>query len=310
MLNYNDVNMKYSRLIISFILFILINNCASIILKSAITLERSKGSLEIKKIQIENTNIVYSEGGNGEVLILVHGFGGDKDNWTRMTPYLNSKYRIISPDLPGFGDSDRDTSLNYSVSEQVKRLHLFLEKLGIKKFHIAGNSMGGAISASYSSKYPDEIISLILIDSAGVVSPIKSELTINLENGFNPLLVNDVKDYDRLLNFIFVKKPYIPDIIKEYFAEKAVKNRSFNDKIFKDLRSEKNISEESLSKIKSPTLIIWGDSDKVIHISSVDVFKKYLVNSKVVIMKDCGHSPQIERPEEVATHIKDFLSQR
>lgn len=308
--NSNDVIMKYYKLILAFFLFFLINNCASFLLKTAITLERSKGDLEIKQVQIDSTNLVYSESGKGETLVLVHGFGGDKDNWTRMTPFLNAKFRIISPDLPGFGDSDRNTSLNYSVSEQVKRLHLFIEKLGIKKFHIAGNSMGGAISAAYASKYPDEILSLILINSAGVVSPIKSELTINLENGFNPLLVNDIKDYDRLLNFIFVKKPYIPDIIKGYFAEKAVKNRSFNEKIFQDLRAEKNIVEESLSKIKSPTLIIWGDTDRVIHVSSVDVFKKYIPNSKSVIMKDCGHSPQIERPEEVASHILGFLSQR
>ncbi len=308
--NSNDEIMKYHKLILAFFLFFLINNCASFLLKTAITLERSKGDLEIKQVQIDSTNLVYSESGKGETLVLVHGFGGDKDNWTRMTPFLNTKFRIISPDLPGFGDSDRITSLNYSVSEQVKRLHLFIEKLGIKKFHIAGNSMGGAISAAYASKYPDEILSLILINSAGVVSPIKSELTINLENGFNPLLVNDIKDYDRLLNFIFVKKPYIPDIIKGYFAEKAVKNRSFNEKIFQDLRAEKNTVEESLSKIKSPTLIIWGDTDRVIHVSSVEVFKKYIPNSKSVIMKDCGHSPQIERPEEVASHIFGFLSQR
>ena len=98
------------------------------------------------------------------------------------------------------------------------------------------------------------------------------------------------------------------NILKKYFAERAVENKSFNEKIFSDIRSEKNPVEASLSKIKSPTLIIWGDTDRVIHVSSTEVFQKNIKNSKVIILKDCGHSPQIERPEEVASHILQFVS--
>ena len=261
--------------------FLIFSNCAGILLKTAIRYERGKGNLEIKQMEIEKFTIKYAESSDSNQIpiVFVHGFGGDKDNWTRMIPHLKDQYRAISPDLPGFGDTNRLPSENYSITEQVKRLKQFTEKLGIKKFHIAGNSMGGSISAYYASQYPDEILSLTLINSAGVTSPIKSELAVELERGYNPLLVKDVEDYDRLINFIFVKKPYIPGSIKKYFAEKAVQNKSFNEKIFSDIRSEKNPVEASLSKIKSPTLILWGDTDRVIHVSSTEVFQKNIKNS-------------------------------
>jgi len=286
------------------------SQCAGPLLKTAIRYERGKGNLDIKVVQIEKFSITYSVSNNkeGDPILFVHGFGGDKDNWTRIVPSLGTKLKAISPDMPGFGESNRLPDENYSITEQVKRLKQFTEKLGLKKFHIAGNSMGGSISAYYASQYPDDILSLILINSAGVTSPIKSELAYELEKGNNPLLVKDIDDYDRLLNFIFVKKPYIPNILKKYFAEKAVENKKFNEKIFSDIRGEKNPVEASLSKIRSPTLILWGDTDRVIHVSSTDVFQKNIKNSKVIILKDCGHSPQIERPEEVASHILQFIS--
>ena len=289
-------------------LFIIFSNCASLLLKTAIRYERGKGDIDIKNIQIEKFKIVYSEAGKGDSVLLIHGFGGDKDNWTRLIPYLEGKFKVISPDLPGFGESDKIKQENYSISEQVLRLKAFKEKLGISKFHIVGNSMGGAISTAYSIQYPEDILSLTLIDSAGVTSPSKSELTIQLEKGFNPLLVNNSKDYDRLMDFNFYKKPYIPDVIKDYFAEKAIENRPMNEKIFADIRSEKNLIEPNLSKINTPTLIIWGDFDKVIHPDSANIFHKGIKNSKLIIMKNCGHIPQIERPDEVGAYLKEFIS--
>lgn len=289
------------------IISLTLSHCASAILKASIYYERSKGDIEVKKISINKFDIVYTEAGSGETLLLLHGFGGDKDNWTRMTPFLYKKYRIIAPDLPGFGESSRISEENYSVGLQIQRIKEFKDKLGLGKIHLAGNSMGGAISAAYTLKYPEDVISLTLIDSAGVTSPTKSELTLELEKGNNPLLVKDAKDFDRLMNFNFYKKPYIPDGIKGYFAERAVKNRDFNQKIFSDIRGEPNLVEPNLAKIKTPTLIVWGDKDRVIHPDSAFVFKKGIPDSKIYMLKDCGHIPQLERPQEVASVVQEFI---
>lgn len=290
-----------------FITAISITNCASLILKTSIRYERSKGDIEISKANIPKFNIPYTKTGKGDIILLIHGFGGDKDNWTRMAPYLKSKFQLIAPDLPGFGESDRLPEERYSISDQVARVREFKEALGIKKFHLVGNSMGGSIAATYALKFPDDLLSLILIDSAGVTSPTKSELTLELEKGNNPLLVNNAKDFDRLMDFNFHKKPYIPDTIKQYFAERAVSNREFNEKIFRDIRGEIGNLEQNLSKIKTPTLILWGDKDRVIHPDSAIVFNKGIPNSKLIIFKDCGHIPQLERPEDTGKAISEFI---
>ena len=298
---------KYSKFLILLCISISLFRCASTILKASIYFERGKGDVEIKKVSINKFEIVYSETGKGVPILLLHGFGGDKDNWTRMAPYLYRQYRLIAPDLPGFGESSRLGDENYAVSLQIERVKEFKEKVGLGKVHIVGNSMGGAIAAAYTLKYPDDILTLTLIDSAGVTSPTKSELTLELEKGNNPLLVKDAADFDRLMSFNFHKKPYIPDSIKEYFAERAVKNRKFNEKIFSDIRGEPNQVEPNLAKLKAPTLILWGDRDRVIHPDSARVFNKGITDSKLILFKDCGHIPQLERPRDTATAIQDFI---
>jgi len=129
-----------------------------------------------------------------------------------------------------------------------------------------------------------------------------------VEKGFNPLLVNDVKDYDRLIKFIFVKPPYVPGALKKEFAEKAVQHRAFNDKIFSDLRERSSSMEKSLSRIAAPSLIIWGDTDRVLHVSSVEIFDRGIKNSRTYILEKCGHLPMIERPEETAGVFLKFIS--
>jgi abhydrolase domain-containing protein 6 len=293
------------------ILLIFLNlNCASLILKTAFQYERNKSDLVRKTVSLDSINIVYHETGDIDkpTLLLLHGFGGDKDNWTRMSPYLYKNYHIMIPDLPGFGDSTSDPNLNYSLTEQVIRIKKFHDQLNLGKIILVGNSMGGALSIRYTLKHPEDVKALVLVDSAGVISPSKSELTLQLEKGINPLLVQDKDDYDRLMDFIFVKKPYIPGVLKSYFAEKSVKAKPMNEKIFTDLRGDKFQIEPQLKNIKASTLIIWGDQDRVIHPSSVEVFIKNIPGSQKAIMKDCGHSPQIERPEETSEIILKFLN--
>lgn len=303
------MKIKYiSILILSAVIAVTSISCGKTLYSYAKKNEREKARFIEKSVQIDDHKIVYLEGGSGETLLLVHGFGGDKDSWTRFAKFLSDKYRVIALDLPGFGESSRVKTANYNIENQTSRLAAFTSGLKLGRFHIAGNSMGGWISAYYAVKYPSQVISLTLINSAGVNSPEKSEMMQNLENGFNPLLVKDAEDYDRLLKFIFVKPPYIPGSIKHEFAEAAARNREFNDKIFGDLRAKMLDLEPMLGQIKSPALVIWGDTDRVIHVSSAGVFTKGIKGSKGYILKDCGHVPMIERPEETSKAFLEFIS--
>ncbi|NCN11129.1 MAG: alpha/beta hydrolase [Leptospira sp.] len=306
--------MKYffkSTKILNFLFLILIQfHCASTILPIAIGWERGKADLEKKAIQVDEFKIVYLEGGNpkGETVLFVHGFGADKDNWTRISKFFADDYHLVLVDLPGFGESDRIQELEYSHITQSNRLKKFVDLLGLKSFHIIGNSMGGAISGQFAFENPNLVRSIVFLNAAGVKSPNPSDLSKELAAGRNPLIVESPEEFDRLINYTMVKPPYIPGPIKTYFGERAIANADFNKKILKDYRSIAYPLDPILSKINQQALVIWGDTDRVIDVSSTEVFEKKLKQSKIVIMKDCGHAPMIERPEETAGYILAFLS--
>ena len=134
-------------------------------------MERGLADIEQRSLDIGTLHMEYLEGGQGDVLVLLHGFGGDKDNWTRVAKYLTPHFRVVAPDLPGFGDSSKDLEAIYTVASQVDRLHAFLSALDIQAFHLGGNSMGGYIAGFYTVKFPREVLSLWLLAPGGVFQP-------------------------------------------------------------------------------------------------------------------------------------------
>ncbi len=266
---------------------------------------RKDAGLTIKSVNIPDFKIVYAEGGTGDTIIMLHGFGGSKDNWLRFAKYFTPNYRVIIPDLPGFGESSKPQDAKYDIMSQVERLNLFVKELKLTKFNIVGNSMGGEIAGNYAATYPEMVKTLALFDSAGVHSPIKSEFASLLGKGVNPLVVKDEKGYEELLEFTSVKPLKLPSVIKNYLAKQAIKAAPLNEKIFNEIG--KTELQGKLNKIKAPTLIVWGDSDKVINVSAVQIFKKNIKGSESVIIKECGHLPMLEKPQETASAYKDFL---
>ena len=276
----------------------------------AINAERSRSGLSHEVVVIDDETWHYLEGGpkDAEVLLLVHGFGGDKDNWTRYSRHLTDKYRVIALDLPGFGESARHADWDYSLPNQSERVNEFVQALGLKQFHITGNSMGGHLSVLYALQYPAQIKSLGLFDNGGVIPPNPSDLQIALEEGRNPLVADSVEQFGDLIDFVTYKRPFIPWPLEGVFAQKAVQNADFNRFIFKSLSGENFIDlEPLLADIEVPVLILWGEHDRVLDVSSIEVMRPLLPDAEVVIMKETGHLPMIERPAETAEHYLGFL---
>ena len=282
-------------------------SCAPYLFNKYIEGQRKAANLTIKSVDIPDFKIVYAEGGTGDTIIMLHGSGGSKDVWLYLAKYFTPNYRVIIPDLSGHGDSSKPQNANYSHASQVERLNLFVKELKLTKFHLVGNSMGGNIAGNYAADYPDMVKTLALFDASGVNAPVKSELILLLEKGINPELIQDVNEYDKFLEFVFVKPPKLPSFMKQYLAKQAVAAGPLDKKIYEDMWSDMYILESKLNKITAPTLIVWGDSDKLVHISSVPIFEKNIKNSKSVIIKECGHAPMIEKPAETAAAYQDFL---
>jgi pimeloyl-ACP methyl ester carboxylesterase len=223
-----------------------------------------------------------------------------------MTP----KYRVIIPDLPGFGESTRIQGAKYTNLAQAERLKKFVDAIGLQKFHIVGNSMGGNISGNFTADNQERVITLALFDAAGVKGPVKSEHELQVEKGFNPLLAHGVEDYDRLIAFAFTSPPFIPYPFKKVTAEISAGREEFYGYIYSQISVDRFELQKKLPKISLPTLIVWGDQDRIINVANAGVFAKGIKNSRVVIMKQCGHVPMIERPEEAARIYLDFLNEK
>lgn len=272
-------------------------------------IERSRAGFDQHSIEVADLHIEYLEGGQGDVLILLHGFGANKDNWTRIGRYLTPHFRVIAPDLPGFGESTRNPDADYSFAAQSERLYTFARALKLKSFHLAGSSMGGAISGTYAAQYPKDVKSLWLIAPGGVASADPSEIRCILDEGrTNPLIAESVEGYERLLDFVFVKRPFIPPPIKRYLAQEAMDHYPLNQKIYKQIHNAADTPplEVALSGLPVPTLILWGASDRVLHVSGGRILQSVMPKAKLIIIEDIGHLPMIETPRETAEFYLNF----
>lgn len=275
--------------------------------KMAINLERERSGLTLKEINLPGElHYVYLEGGKGEPLMLLHGFGGNKDNFTRVARFLTPHYRVIIPDHIGFGESGHPQDADYSAGVQAVRIRTLAKALGITKLHIGGNSMGGQISMMYAALYPDEVKSLWLLDPGGVWSAPSSELReIIVKTGENPLIAKSEDEFAKIFAFVMADPPFIPRPMLNVMARERIHNYELEKRIFKDIIGDS--AEKYVTGLKTPTLIVFGEKDRVINPATAEVLHKLMPRSEVIIMKGIGHLPMIEQPRKSA---EDYLKFR
>jgi abhydrolase domain-containing protein 6 len=272
-----------------------------------IDLERFASGLKRHVIQVGDHRIVYSEGGHGEPVVLLHGFGASADSWNRFARALTKRYHVIAPDQPGWGASTRLETASYGYPAQLDRLHQFLSVLGLKRVHLVGHSMGGFISCAYAARYPDEVITLGLIAPHGMAEPEPSELARSVAQGDNWLVASSYPEYNRLLNKVFARRPHAPKAVVRYLAGHAIRNSAKSAKIFAEMQTNDPPLAELLPKIEAPTLIVWGDQDRVLHVSCADLFRKGIKNSELLVQPGIGHMPLIESARECANAWLAFV---
>jgi len=272
--------------------------------EQAYAMERSRAGLQRKEMALaDGTRMVWLEGGSGAPLVLVHGFGADKDNFTRVARWLTPHYRVIVPDLVGFGESAHRADVDYHYAAQAERLRAFVQALGLSRIDLGGNSMGGGIAMSYAAQHPTEVASLWLIDCAGIAEAPPSELArIVTTTGQNPLMITKESDFPAFLNFVMSDRPYIPGSVMDVLARERIANQALERQVFAQIATD-SVSA-SIKGLPTPTLILWGDEDRALSVGTVPVLRTLLPNAQAVVMPHIGHAPMIERPKESA---EDYL---
>jgi pimeloyl-ACP methyl ester carboxylesterase len=258
-----------------------------------------------KQIVVDGYPISYYEGGkeNAPKLILIHGFGDSKISFLQVAKWLTKEYRVLMPEVPGFGTSPHDPKRRYGIASQVAIFHKMFEKLGYKRFALGGNSMGGHIAAAYTLKYPKEVSKLLLLNAAGVKAP---KTGIPYAPGRHPMKTTE--DFLAFLKKCFYKLPSIPRPVLSHLTKQALKSAKWNQKIGNDIRTGGDyLLNAKIGSITTPTLVLWGDHDQIVDPAIGKVYHANIKGSKWVMMKKCGHLPQNERPRETAQHMLSFL---
>jgi pimeloyl-ACP methyl ester carboxylesterase len=252
----------------------------------------------------------YLEAGHGQLIVLVHGYTGAKENWLPIIGQLAESHRVIAVDLPGWGENTPIANQDYGPLAQAARLRAFLKSENQPTALLVGHSMGGMISGLLSAENPALVQRLLLMSSAGVIFK-ENEFARRVQAGDNPFATYNADAYQTFFDeFLFVEAPFIPKPMLTVLVNQRAARRRFEETVFSQIRlgPEAFLLQQRLPQITQPVGLLWCDQDKIIDPSAAHVFAKGLKKSETAILKDCGHMPMMEQPKQTAEFLlKQFL---
>jgi pimeloyl-ACP methyl ester carboxylesterase len=275
---------------------------------TGLALERRRAGLVLDCVAIPGADMPYLEGGQGETIVLLHSFAGDKDNFIRTAVYLTGHYHVVIPDLPGFGEASRDAAAQYSIGQQAANLHAFLYKLGLDRVHLGGNAMGGFVAAEYAARYPAQVASLWLLSASGTAAATDSEVVRTYAaTGAVPWLMASADAFDSMLVACTTRMPFIPASIRRRLGQRGAADFALHTRVLRELQDSPFL-EARFYRIETPALIVWGSEDRVHPAAGADALKAILPNSRVIRMPGIGHLPVVEAPRRCAEDYRAFLA--
>ncbi|MEM1082105.1 MAG: alpha/beta fold hydrolase [Pseudomonadota bacterium] len=266
-----------------------------------IWLDRTAGRVRSCEIDVNDQRWHMLEGGHGEPLVLIHGFNADADNFNRVARHLVGHFRVLAPDLPGFGDTELIEGLDFRIDQQADRVVAWMDRIGIKRCYLGGSSMGGYIACAIARKHPDRVRALWLLAPGGVHGADHSPLFQEIEEDrHNPLVVRDLNDMRRLIDFCFVHPPYLPAPLLRHMARRSAARTTLHQRVFDAMRFDSTPLEDMVDGLSTPALIVWGRSDQVLHASGAAIVQRLMSNAETLMLPDTGHLPMLENPRTVA----------
>lgn len=264
-------------------------------------LDRRAGRLRACRVTAAGIDWHVLEGGHGETLVLLHGFNGDADHFNRVARHLTRHFRILAPDLPGFGETGFSASADYRIEAQADTVVKWMDRVGIQHCYLGGSSMGGYIACAIAARHPDRIRALWLLAPGGVdnvpLSPLFQEIA---EERHNPLVIRDRADFRRLTDFCFVHPPWIPSPLARFLAARAANRAMEHQRAFDAIRFDSATAESLVDGMEVPALIVWGRSDQVLNPAGAHVLADGMRNAETLMLPDTGHLPMLENPRVVA----------
>ena len=266
--------------------------------------------------EVDGATVHYQEFGDkiNPTLILIHGYTASTYVWHTVAPLLAEQgFRVIAVDLLGFGYSDKPAWFEYSIVAQARIVERFMDRLGIGRAVLIGSSYGGAVASTVALDYGERVEKLVLVDAV-INDEAKNKPMLKLASFtglgeiFTPFLLDSkrfmrrrMKDTLALQNHHLITQERVDSVQRPLGAADA--HRSV-------LSSARNWNadriEEDAYLINHPTLIIWGEDDKIIPLRNGEKLHREILNSQFFVLKDCGHVPQEEKPELFVELVAEF----
>lgn len=242
-------------------------------------------------------------------LILLHGFVSSTYTFHKLIPLLANHFSIVAIDLPGFGRSEKSRTFIYSFEQYAALVSDCIRHFQLTNAILAGHSMGGQI-ALYTAKYvPEKISKLILFASSGYLKPAKKWLIYCTYLPFfhliTKLYIEKETVLENLQNVLYDHSLITDELIEEY--ERPIREKAFSKSLTRLLRyREGDLSSQQLAQIKQPTLLLWGEKDRVVPLEIGRKLATDLPNAKLTTYKKTGHLLTEEKPTEIYEQILAF----
>jgi 2-hydroxymuconate-semialdehyde hydrolase len=263
-----------------------------------------------KTIRAHGLQTNYHDVGAGDPVVLLHGSGAGVSayaNWRLTMPALAAKFRVLAPDMAGFGFTERVPNAVYSLDNWVAHALGFLDAVGIERAHFVGNSFGGALTLALATRAPERVNRLVLMGSAGT----HFELTPGLDAawGYTPSLENMRK----LLDIFAYDRSLVTDDLARLRYEASIRpgfQESFSQ-MFPAPRQRwieaLATADEALRGLQAPTLLIHGREDRIVPLSSTLRLFELIPNAELHVFGRCGHWTQIEHAARFNELVVNFL---
>lgn len=245
-------------------------------------------------------------------LLLLHGLSAEKAHWLRFARYFTQHYHVIIPDMAGHGQTGYRAGEDYSTARQAYRLLQLMDYLKIDRAHVVGNSMGGFIATRLATMAGHRVASLSLFDAAGLQARTNSVLEAALESGRNPFLLHSLAEFDQFMSMAAVKLQWMPYQVRVMLAKQYSDRRERWFDIFRHMQNEiypDSWLADEIERIKQPTLILWGEQDRLLDIDMLAHFGELIPQAKTVMLRNTGHMPMMERPALSARYYRRFLAE-
>lgn len=242
-------------------------------------------------------------------VVMVHGFTGSKENWYPLAERLGGHYRLVIPDLPGWGESQRLDGADYGFKAQAARLAAFLREVRRDGSPVVllGHSMGGGIVAITAADHPELVARLGLIDAAGVRFR-DNVFGTEVLAGKNPFAVQDAASLQRYLDTVFhdrTTQPVIPWPASQAVIDWRIAQAPFEQQVLDRIgrSDERFLPGERAALIRQPALLLWCRQDRVIDPSAMALYAEKMPQAMLISLDGCGHMSIIEKPDDVAAAV-------